>query len=276
MNNVGREEFHEHMRRLGRLKHQNLLPVVAYYYRKEEKLLVAEYKEPGSLASRLHESHSVQENGLDWPTRLKIVRGLARGLAYLYSELPMIVSHGHLKSSNVLLGESSEPLLTDYALRPVINPEHAHKLMMAYKAPEYAQNGRTSKKTDVWCLGILILEILTGKYPENYLTQGYDSRADLATWVSNMVKEKRTSQVFETEVMGTKSNKGEMLNLLKIALSCCEEDVERRPDIKEVVQKVEELRESDSDEEECYSSTSEANTFSVRETDDDFTNIEYR
>ncbi|KAJ4844511.1 hypothetical protein Tsubulata_006353, partial [Turnera subulata] len=267
MNNVGREEFHEHMRRLGRLKHPNLLPLVAYYYRKEEKLLVSEYKENGSLASHLHGNHSIQEHGLDWLTRLKIVKGIARGLAYLYSELPIIVPHGHLKSSNVLLDESFEPLLTDYALRPVINPEHAHKLMMAYKAPEYAQSGRTHNKTDIWCFGILVLEILTGKFPENYLTQGYNSTSDLATWVNNMVKEKKTSEVFDKEMMGTKNSKGEMISLLKIALSCCEEDGEMRLDIKEIVQKVEELKESDSDEEFFGSET---NAFSVRGTDDDF------
>ncbi|KAF5448407.1 hypothetical protein F2P56_028945 [Juglans regia] len=40
MNNVGREELDEHMRRLGKLSHPNLLPLVAYYYRKDEKLLI--------------------------------------------------------------------------------------------------------------------------------------------------------------------------------------------------------------------------------------------
>lgn len=54
MNNVGKEEFQEHMRRLGRLRHPNLLPLVAYYYRKEEKLLVSDYVENGSLAVHLH------------------------------------------------------------------------------------------------------------------------------------------------------------------------------------------------------------------------------
>ncbi|CAI0388075.1 unnamed protein product [Linum tenue] len=54
MNNVGREEFHEHMRRVGRLKHTNLLPLVAYYYRKEEKLLVHDFVPYGSLAVHLH------------------------------------------------------------------------------------------------------------------------------------------------------------------------------------------------------------------------------
>lgn len=54
MNNVGREDFQEHMKRLGRLEHPNLLPLTAFYYRKEEKLLLYEFVENGSLASKLH------------------------------------------------------------------------------------------------------------------------------------------------------------------------------------------------------------------------------
>lgn len=54
MNSLAREEFHEHMRRLGGLVHPNLLPLVAYYYRKEEKLLVYDFVENGSLAYHLH------------------------------------------------------------------------------------------------------------------------------------------------------------------------------------------------------------------------------
>ena len=54
MSNVGKEEFYEHMRRLGNLSHHNLLPLVAFYYKKEEKLLVTDFAENGSLASLLH------------------------------------------------------------------------------------------------------------------------------------------------------------------------------------------------------------------------------
>ncbi|CAL1373892.1 unnamed protein product [Linum trigynum] len=239
MNNVGREEFHEHMRRVGRLKHPNLLPVEAYYYRKEEKLLVSKFVEHGSLASHLHGKHSSGQ-GLDWATRVKIIRGIAKGLAYLYEELPLTLPHGHLKSSNVLLSDAFEPMLTDYALRPVVNADHAHKLMIAYKSPEYAQHGKTSNKTDVWSLGIVVLEILTGKFPENYLTQGYDGKADLGTWVNDMVKEKKMGEVFDRDMAGTnKDSKSQMIHLLQLALSCCEEDLERRVDVKEAVERIE-------------------------------------
>ncbi|KAF5739204.1 inactive leucine-rich repeat receptor-like protein kinase [Tripterygium wilfordii] len=270
MKNVGREEFHEHMRRLGRLRHPNLQPLAAYYYRKEEKLLISEFVENGSLASLLHGNHTVDNPGLDWQTRLKIVKGVARGLDYLYKELPIVVPHGHIKSSNVLIDEFYEPLLTDYALRPVINPEHAHATMIAYKSPEYAREGHTSGKTDIWSLGILILEILTGKYPENYLSQGYESNADLATWVNTMVKEKRTSEVFDKDMIGTKNSKGEMINLLKIGLCCCEEDVGRRLGIRQVMEKINELKDGSDADEDLTSNASEGYAWSSRGTDDDF------
>lgn len=54
MNKMGKEDFDEHMRRLGRMSHPNLLPLVAYYYRKDEKLLVTGYVAKRSLADLLH------------------------------------------------------------------------------------------------------------------------------------------------------------------------------------------------------------------------------
>ncbi|CAL0332112.1 unnamed protein product [Lupinus luteus] len=246
MNNVGREEFHEHMRRLGNLNHPNILPLLAYYYRKEEKLLISSYVHNGCLATHLHGNHNYQKPGLDWPTRLKIVKGIARGLNYLYNALPsLIVPHGHLKSSNVLLDENLEPLLTDYAFSPVINLEHAQQVIMPYKSPEYAQLGRITKKTDVWSLGIIILEILIGKFPENYLTLRHNADSDIANWVNNMITEKRTTEVFDVEMGGMGNNKAELLKLLKIGLSCCEENVERRFDIKEALEQIEELKVGD-------------------------------
>lgn len=183
------------------------------------------------------------------------MKGVARGLSYLYSALPsVIVPHGHLKSSNVLLDESFEPLLTDYALSPVINLDHAQQIIMPYKSPEYAQLGRITKKTDVWSFGILILEILTGKFPENYITPRYNSDSDLASWVNMLITEKRTSEVFDVEMGGIGTSKAELLKLLKIGLSCCEENVERRLDIKEALQQIEELKETTIDGGEYSSS----------------------
>lgn len=208
---------------------------------------------------------------LDWPTRLKIVKGVARGLAYLHKEFPTLtLPHGHLKSSNVLLDHTFEPLLTDYGLVPVVNKPHAQQVMVAYKSPEFIRSDRTTRKTDVWSLGILILELLTGKFPANYLRQGKGANADLATWVNSVVREEWTGEVFDMDMRGTKNGEGEMLKLLKIGMCCCEWRVERRWDLREAVDKIEELKERDNDD-DLSSNASEGEFCSSRAmTEDDF------
>ncbi|KAL8195716.1 hypothetical protein R6Q57_025469 [Mikania cordata] len=269
MSNVGKEEFYAHMRLLGSLSHPNLLPLLAFYYKKDEKLLVADFAENGSLASHLHVKRRPDEPGLDWATRLKIIKGVAQGLDHLYNELPRLsLPHGHLKSSNVLLDDEFNPLLSDYGLVPVINKEHAQHLMVAYKSPEFTQHKHTTKKTDVWCLGILILEMLTGKFPANYLEQGKGGKPDLGTWVNSVVREEWTGEVFDKDMKGTKNGEGEMLKLLKIGMRCCEWDIARRCDIREAVEKIQGLKEREDDEE--YSSyASEGDGYSSRAMDDD-------
>ncbi|KAK9741656.1 hypothetical protein RND81_03G120000 [Saponaria officinalis] len=255
MNNVGKEEFQEHMKRLGKLRHTNLLPLVAFFHKRDEKLIISDFVDNSSLASHLHGRRTEDQPALEWSIRLKIIKGVARGLAYLYRELPQLaLPHGHLKSSNVLLDDSFEPLLSDYALSPLINRDHAEQVMVAYKSPEFTQSNTTTKKTDVWCLGILILEILTGKFPANYLKPGKGGNEDLIAWVNSVVKEESISEMFEMEMKASKSSKGEMFKLLKVGVSCCEWNAEKRWSLRDAVEKIEELKERDNDDEHDFPS----------------------
>ncbi|KAH0687777.1 hypothetical protein KY290_019373 [Solanum tuberosum] len=242
MNHVAKEDFHEHMRRLGRLSHPNLLPLVAYYYRKEEKLLVYDYASNGSLASHLHGNHS----RLDWSSRLKIIKGVAKALAYLHNELPSLaLPHGHLKSSNVLLDKYSNPLLMDYTLVPLVNLSQVQHLLVAYKAPEYAQQGRITRKTDVWSLGILILETLTGKLPTNYLALSTGYGTELATWVDTIIKDNESA--FDKE-MDQLTHQGQIQKLFNIGVACCQEDLDTRWDLKEAIESIQALNDKVDDQ----------------------------
>ncbi|RDX67077.1 putative LRR receptor-like serine/threonine-protein kinase, partial [Mucuna pruriens] len=242
MNNVGKKEFFDHMKRLGRLSHPNLLPLIAFYYGKEEKLLVHDFAENGSLASHLHGRGGCE---LNWATRLKIIKGVARGLGHLYSEFPdQDLPHGHLKSSNVVLDHSFEPRLTDYGLAAVVDKSHAQQFMVAYKSPEVSQFERPSEKSDIWCLGILILEVLTGRFPANYLRHGKGASEDLAAWVNSIVREGWSGDVLDKDIPGRGNGEGEMVKLLRIGMGCCEWALESRWDWREAVAKIEELKES--------------------------------
>nr|XP_016480124.1 PREDICTED: pollen receptor-like kinase 1 [Nicotiana tabacum] len=239
-NHVAKEDFHEHMRRLGRLSHPNLLPLVAYYYRKEEKLLVYDYASNGSLASHLHGNQS----RLEWSRRLKIIKGVAKALAYLHNELPSLaLPHGHLKSSNVLLDKSFNPVLMDYTLVPLVNLAQVQHLLVAYKAPEYAQQGRVTRKTDVWSLGILILETLTGKFPTNYLALSTGYGTELATWVDSIIKDNELA--FDKEMDSTEDSQQQIRKLFNIGVACCQEDLDTRWGLKEAVESIQGLNEKD-------------------------------
>lgn len=164
-------------------------------------------------------------------------------MAYLYKELPTsTLPHGHLKSSNVVLDKNYEPLLADYALAAVMDKDHAQQLMAAYKSPESTQSEGVTRKSDVWSLGILILEVLTGQFPASYLKQGRGPSSDLATWVSSVVREEWKAEVLDKE-MGCleRHGEGQMLRLLKIGMCCCEWDVAKRWDLREAVERIQEL-----------------------------------
>lgn len=174
----------------------------------------------------------------------------------------------------MILNEQNEPMLTDYGLIPVVNLEQAQGHMIAYKSPEFKQNGRVTKKTDVWSLGVLILEILTGKFPSNFLQQGKGSDADLATWVHSVFKDEWSPEVFEKDMRGVKNCEGEMVKLLKIGLALCELEIDKRWDIKEAVDRIEEIKERDDGADDFLSSyASESDLHSSRGLSEDFINV---
>lgn len=243
MNRLARDGFDGEMRRIGRLRHRNVLTPLAYHYRKEEKLLVSEYVPKGSLLYVLHGDRGICHAELNWATRLKIIQGIARGMGFLHSEFASAdLPHGNLKSSNVLLGPNYDPLLSDYAFHPLINTTHAHEALFAYKSPEAtSQPPSISPKCDVYCMGIIILEILTGKFPSQYLNN-QKGGTDVVQWVRSAISEQREAELIDPEIAGSTDSVQEMERLLHIGAACTESNPEQRLDMKEAVRRVEELR----------------------------------
>nr|DAD49154.1 TPA_asm: hypothetical protein HUJ06_019091 [Nelumbo nucifera] len=243
MNRVGKDGFDMEMRRIGGLRHPNVLTPLAYYYRKEEKLLVYEYINKGSLLYLLHGDRGPSHAEFNWPARLKIVQGIARGMGYLHTELASLdLPHGNLKSSNILLNPNDgEPLLSDYGFCAVVSPTQGAQAMFAYKAPESLQYRHVSPKCDVYCLGIVILEILTGKFPCQYLNNGKGG-TDVVEWVLSAMSEKRERELFDPEIASATNSLGEMERLLHIGAACTESVPEQRPDMKEAIRRIEEVQ----------------------------------
>ncbi|GKV09791.1 hypothetical protein SLEP1_g21235 [Rubroshorea leprosula] len=239
MNAVGREEFDADLKRLGKLKHPNILTPLAYHFRRDEKLFVFEYLPKGSLLYLLHGDRGPSHSELDWPARLKIIKGIAKGLDYLYTELASLdVPHGNLKSSNVLFGSDNEPLLSEYGFCPFMNPDA--QVLFAYKTPEAVQTGKVTPKSDVYCLGIVILEIITGKFPSQYLNNATGG-TDVVQWVESAISEGTQAELFDPEIASSGISSG-MEELLQIGAACCQSNPEQRLDMKEAIKRIEGIK----------------------------------
>lgn len=106
-----------------------------------------------------------------------------------------------------------------------------------YRAPESKQ----SHKSDVYGFGVLLLEILTGKYPSQLVENG-GGVLDLPRWVQSVVREEWTAEVFDLELMRYKDIEEEMVAMLQIAMSCTSMVADQRPSMGQVVKMIEEIR----------------------------------
>ncbi|XVE69491.1 hypothetical protein DITRI_Ditri09bG0156200 [Diplodiscus trichospermus] len=236
----GQKEFENEVNALGKIRHPNLLALRAYYLGpKGEKLLVFDYMPKGSLASFLHARGP--DTPVDWPTRMRIAKGVTRGLLYLHTQENII--HGNLTSSNVILDEDKNAKIADFGLsRLMTSAANANVIATAgalgYRAPELSKLKKANTKTDVYSIGVIILELLTGKSPGEAM-----NGVDLPQWVASIVKEEWTNEVFDLELMRDASSIGdELLNTLKLALHCVDPSPSARPEVHQVLQQLEEIR----------------------------------
>nr|XP_043627080.1 pollen receptor-like kinase 3 [Erigeron canadensis] len=254
MNLVDKNGFEVEMMRLGRLNHPHILTPLACHYRKEEKLLIYEYFPAGSLLYLLHGDRGKRHAELKWYARLKIIKGVALGLGYLHKELASLdLPHGNLKSSNVLLSANYHPLVVDFGLHHMINPNHVANALAAYRAPEVLKMRQVSPKCDVYCLGIIILEVLTGKFPSQYVNNGQGG-TDLVQWVKSAMQESREVELLDPEITGSSKYIGEMRKLLHIGASCTDSDPQSRLDISEVISSIENIQGGDDNTIQMFSS----------------------
>ncbi|VVA94013.1 unnamed protein product [Arabis nemorensis] len=227
------EEFKRHIEILGRLKHPYLVPLRAYFQAKEECLLVYDYFPNGSLFSLIHGS-KVSGSGkpLHWTSCLKIAEDLAMGLVYIHQNPGL--THGNLKSSNVLLGPDFESCLTDYGLsdlHDLDSVEDTSAASLFYKAPECRDLRKSSTQSaDVYSFGVLLLELLTGRTSFQDLVHRYGS--DITRWV-RAVREEETESGEEVN-----SCEDKLQALLSIATNCVAIQPGNRPVMREVLEMV--------------------------------------
>ncbi|KAK9994680.1 hypothetical protein SO802_024383 [Lithocarpus litseifolius] len=239
---VGKREFEQQMEVIGSIRHENVAALRAYYYSKEEKLVVYDYYDQGSVSAMLHGKRG--EEGripLDWETRLRIAIGAARGIAYVHTQSGgNKLVHGNLKASNIFLNTQRYGCVSDVGLVALMNSMPAPMRAAGYRAPEVTDTRKATQASDVYSFGVLLLELLTGKSPIQ--TTGGHEVVHLVRWVNSVVREEWTAEVFDIELLRYPNIEEEMVEMLQIGMTCVARMPEDRPKMPDVVKLVEEVR----------------------------------
>ncbi|PIA26534.1 hypothetical protein AQUCO_09100015v1 [Aquilegia coerulea] len=245
-----RENIETYMEVLGNLRHNNIVSMKAYYFSRDEKLLFSDYMPKGSLFSFLHTNRGVGQAPLDWNTRLKIAAGVACGLDFIHnysSQSPTLVargvtlSHGNIKSTNVLIDSTGNPRLTEFGLFAFASAT-VRSRSNGYRAPEtlLAEGRKFSyQKVDIYAFGVLLLEILTGKCP---FKNGGSEVVDLRRMVQQVIKKDWMAKVFDSELVMHQASEQQMVGLLEIAMSCTTFSTDKRPSICSVFNMIKDIR----------------------------------
>ncbi|KAJ8548265.1 hypothetical protein K7X08_030734 [Anisodus acutangulus] len=264
------KEFQTEVEAIGKLRHQNILTIRAYYWSMDEKLLIYDFIPNGNLATAIHgKPGMVSFTPLSWSIRLKIMKGTAKGLVYLHEYSPKKYVHGDLKPSNILLGHDMEPKISDFGLGRLANisgvsPTLQSNRQMApqqskqgsapsesgtvtstttsgscYQAPEALKVVKPSQKWDIYSYGVILLEMITGRTP---IIQVGSTEMDLVNWIHWCIEEKKPlSDVLDQYLAQDADKEEEMIAVLKMAIACVHSSPERRPSMRHISDALERL-----------------------------------
>uniref|UniRef100_A0A804P0Y5 Protein kinase domain-containing protein n=1 Tax=Zea mays TaxID=4577 RepID=A0A804P0Y5_MAIZE len=237
------------------LEHRNIVKLLGSCYQVEKKLvernnkhflsdvpekfLCYEYLSNGSLDNYIYDESS----GIDWTMRFKIILGICNGLHFLHEERSEAIVHLNLKPSNIMLGDDMVPKIADFGLSRLFGEEQTRTLTknvvgwIGYIAPEYHYRGEISVKSDIFSLGVLILEIVTGlKRDLNIQDISSELLIDNVSknWTEMSHIESKYPSLEEQHLLQVK-------RCIELGLNCVESDPKKRPTVGSIIGKLKEI-----------------------------------
>lgn len=193
--------------------------------------LVYEYMENGSLEDRLFRKDNTTP--IPWKTRFKIAAEITTALVYLHQTRPEPLVHRDLKPANILLDGNYVGKISDVGLAKLVPGSITDSSVgqycstaaagtFCYIDPEYQQTGMLSVKSDVYSLGVVLLQMITARDPMG-----------LSHQVENAIEEGSFADILDPAILDWPLE--DTLRLAEIALKCCELRKKDRPDLASVV-----------------------------------------
>ncbi|XP_047332004.1 putative receptor protein kinase ZmPK1 [Impatiens glandulifera] len=253
----GEAEFWAEVSIIGKLNHRNLVKLWGFCVDDDQKLLVYEYMENGSLDRFLFSNLSTS---LGFDKRYNIALGTAKALSYIHEECLEWVLHCDVKPQNILLDDQLEAKVADFGMSKLLKDNNNYDLSFSrvrgtrgYLAPEWMMNQMINAKADVYSYGIVLLELISGKRACSNVERDYYLLVD---WMKKKMKEgagmkdKMIMEVMDPRIQSGEYDEEKARRLLRVALMCVNDERDKRPAMSEVVELLTRYGESKEGDEE--------------------------
>ncbi|XP_047330880.1 receptor protein kinase TMK1-like [Impatiens glandulifera] len=249
----GLEEFKSEIAVLTKVRHRRLVALLGYCLEGNERLLVYEYMPQGTLSRHLFQWKEEGLKPLEWAKRLTLALDVARGVEYLHGLAHQSFIHRDLKPSNILLGDDMRAKVADFGLVRLA-PEGKDFVVtklagtFGYLAPEYAVTGRVTTKIDVFAIGVILMELVTGRkaLDETLKEEGVHDVDDdtkeeeicvhLVDWFRrSMIDKEAFPKAVDPTIELDEGTLGSVRTVAELASYCCSREPTQRPDMGNVV-----------------------------------------
>ncbi|XP_048331570.2 G-type lectin S-receptor-like serine/threonine-protein kinase At5g35370 [Ziziphus jujuba] len=248
---TAKKEFYTETAIIGSIRHANLVRLKGFCIHGNLRLLVFEFMNKGSLEKILFGTGLV----LEWKERLKIVLGIAKGLAYLHSGCQHKIIHCDIKPENILLHGEGSAKISDFGMSKLLDHHGNSKLLTimrgtrGYMAPEWLTSSGITDKSDVYSFGMVLLEIVSGRRNCSLLIQSTESGSNGPSFSSSSLesgsvyfpavalelhKQGMYLKLADPRLEGRVDSE-EVEKMVRVALCCVQIVPELRPTMAEVV-----------------------------------------
>ncbi|XP_051140765.1 G-type lectin S-receptor-like serine/threonine-protein kinase At2g19130 [Andrographis paniculata] len=251
----GEKQFRTEVSTIGTIQHVNLVRLRGFCSEGNNKLLVYDYMENGSLDSHLFNSSNEscsnsKKKVLGWKSRYNIALGVARGLVYLHDKCRDCIIHCDIKPENILLDAELCPKVADFGLAKLVGRDFSRVLTTmrgtrGYLAPEWISGVAITAKADVYSYGMMVFELVSGRRNSEGSEDGrmkfFPSQAARVMRDGGDVVglvDRRMTENMEMEMEIAEEEVGKML---RVACWCIQDDESSRPSMSQVVQILEGL-----------------------------------
>lgn len=162
------KRFNREARTLASLSHPNIIKVLDYGEYDGMPYIVMEFISGGALKAMLG-------SPIPYAEAAARLAPIARALQYAHQQK---IVHRDVKPENILINESGQPMLSDFGILKLVETDESHGITgtgkmigtPAYMSPEQIRGKEVDGRADLYSLGVVFFEMITGRKPYNALS----------------------------------------------------------------------------------------------------------